>query len=54
MHTVVIVEYQRRASEPARALCTLPFGPYSKGLVTFLIYPSDDLALVVKIQWIGD
>ena len=47
-------EYQREPSEPARALRTLPFGPHSQGLVTFLIYPPGDLVLVVKIQWIGD
>jgi hypothetical protein len=57
MDAAVIVdpaEYQRRPSEPAEALRTLPFGPHSQGLVTFLIYPPDDLVLVVKIQWIGD
>ena len=57
MDAVVIVdpaEYQRRPGEPAGALRTVPFGPYSQGLVTFLIYPPDDLVLVVKIQWIGD
>jgi hypothetical protein len=57
MDAVVIVdpaEYQRRPSEPARALRTLSFGPHSQGLVTFLTYPPDDLVLVVKIQWIGD
>ena len=57
MDAVVIVdpaEYQRRPGEPSRSLRTLPFGPYSQGLVTFLIYPPDDLALVVKIQRIGD
>jgi hypothetical protein len=57
MDAVVIIdpaEYQRRPSEPARALRTLPFGPHSQGLVTFLTYPPDDLVLVVKIQWIGD
>jgi hypothetical protein len=57
MDAVVIVdpaEYQRRPSEPAAALRTLPFGPRSQGLITFLIYPPDDLVLVVKIQWIGD
>jgi hypothetical protein len=57
MDAVVIVdpaEYQRRPSEPARALRTLPFGPHSQGLVTFLTYPPDNLVLVVKIQWIGD
>ena len=57
MDAAVIVdpaEYQRRRGEPAAALRTLPFGPHSQGLITFLIYPPDDLVLVVKIQWIGD
>jgi len=59
MDAVVIVdpaEYQRHPDEPPdpAALRTLPFGPHGKGLVTFLIYPPDDLALVVKIQWLGD
>ncbi len=57
MDAVVIIDpadYQRRPSEPAGALRTLPFGSHSQGLVTFLIYPPDDLVLVVKIQWIGD
>lgn len=47
-------EYQRRPDEPTTALRTLPFGPHSEGLVTFLVYPPDDLVLVVKIQWLGD
>ena len=57
MDAVVIIdpaEYQSRPGEPAGALRTLPFGHHSRGLVTFLIYPPDDLVLVVKIQWIGD
>ena len=29
------------------------FGPDGGGLVTFLVYPPDDLVLVVKIQWLG-
>jgi len=37
---------------PARLL-TLPFGPHHQGLVTFLVYPPDDLALV-RIQWLGN
>ena len=56
MDAVVIVdpaEYQGRPGEPNRAQRTLPFGPHSQGLVTFLIYPPDDLVLVVKIQWLG-
>jgi len=57
MDAAVIVDpegYQRQPCEPGRTLRTLPFGPHSQGLVTFLIYPPDDLVLVVKIQWIGD
>jgi hypothetical protein len=56
MDAVVIVDpadYQSRPGEPNRNLRTLPFGPHSQGLVTFLIYPPDDLVLVVKIQWLG-
>jgi hypothetical protein len=56
MDAVVIVdpaEYQGRPGEPNRALRTLPFGPHNQGLVTFLIYPPDNLVLVVKIQWLG-
>ena len=29
------------------------FGPDGGGLVTFLVYPPDDLVLVVKVQWLG-
>lgn len=57
MDAVVIIdpaEFQRRPGEPAGNLRTLPFGPNSQVLVTFLIDPPDDLVLVVKIQWIGD
>ena len=59
MDAVVIVDpvqYQRRRDErddvsmPLRAL---HFGPDGGGLVTFLVYPPDDLVLVVKIQWLG-
>ena len=32
---------------------SLHFGPDGEGLVTFLVYPPDDLVLVVKIQWLG-
>jgi hypothetical protein len=59
MDAVVIddpAEYQRhptnRPTPPPRAPC--PLGPHGQGLVTFLMYPPDDLALVVKIQWLGD
>jgi hypothetical protein len=59
MDAVVIVDpvqYQRRRDErddvfmPVRSL---HFGPDGGGLVTFLVYPPDDLVLVVKIQWLG-
>jgi hypothetical protein len=59
MDAVVLVdpvEYQRHAgehSEPAALLRTLHFGAHHQGLVTFLIYPPDDLVLVVRIQWLG-
>ena len=55
MDAVIIVDpgqYQIRPGEPDRAVRTLPFGPHSQGLVTFLIHPPDDLVLVVKIQWL--
>jgi hypothetical protein len=35
-------------------LRALHFGQHSEALVTFLVYPPDDLVLVVKIQWLGD
>jgi hypothetical protein len=57
MDAVVIVdpaEYHRSPGETRRTMRTLPFGPHGQGLVTFLIYPPDDLVLVIKIQWIGD
>lgn len=59
MDAVVLVdpaEYQRHPNEPTSpsVLRTLSFGPHSEGLVTFLIYPPDDLVLVVRIQWLGD
>jgi hypothetical protein len=60
MDAVVIVdplEYQRRVDEPGNPpapLRTLHFGPHQEGLVTFLVYPPDDLVLVVRIQWLGD
>jgi len=31
----------------------LHFGSDGEGLVMFLMYPPDDLVLVVKIQWLG-
>lgn len=60
MDAVVIVDpvqYQRRRDERDDVwmpLRTLHFGPHDEGLVTFLVYPPDDLVFVVKIQWIGD
>jgi hypothetical protein len=60
MDAVVIVDpvhYQRRHDEPddrAAPLRTLHFGPRNEGLVTFLVYPPDDLVLVVRIHWLGD
>ena len=60
MDAVVIVdpiEYQRHPNEPSdpsKLLRTLHFGQHHEGLVTFLVYPPDDLVLVVKIQWLGE
>jgi len=60
MDAVVIVDpvqYQRRHGERddmSMPLRTLHFGPHDEGLVTFLVYPPDDLVLVVKIQWLGE
>ena len=57
MDAVVIVDpvqYQRRRDERDDAsLRSLHFGPDGGGLVTFLVYPPDDLVLVVKVQWLG-
>ena len=56
MDAVVIVdpmEYQRSPGGPSKPLRTLYFGPHSEGLVTFLVYPPDDLVLVTRIQWLG-
>jgi len=39
--------------DPAKLLRTLHFGQHHEGLVTFLVYPPDDLVLVVGIQWLG-
>ena len=48
------VQYQRRRDERNDAsLRSLHFGPDGGGLVTFLVYPPDDLVLVVKVQWLG-
>ena len=61
MDAVVIVdpvEYQRRPDEPPDSppapMRTLHFGQHYEGLVTFLVYPPDELVLVVKIQWLGE
>jgi hypothetical protein len=60
MDAVVIsdpIQYQGHPGEPADAaklLRTLHFGQHHQGLVTFLIYPPDDLVLVVRLQWLGD
>ncbi len=59
MDAVVIVDplqYQRRRDEcddVFKPLRSLHFGPDGGCLVTFLVYPPDDLVLVVKIQWLG-
>jgi hypothetical protein len=59
MDAVVFVDpvrYQRRSDERddvSMPLRSLHFGPDGGGLVTFLVYPPDDLVLVVKIQWLG-
>ena len=59
MDAVVIedpVQYQRRRDERddvSMPLRSLHVGPDGGGLVTFLVYPPDDLVLVVKIQWLG-
>jgi hypothetical protein len=60
MDAVVIVDpidYQRHSgerSDPPAPLRTLHFGRHHEGLVTFLVYPPDELVLVVRIQWLGD
>jgi len=59
MDAVVIVDpvqYQRRRDERedvSMLLRSLHFGSDGAGLVTFLMYPPDDLVPVVKIQWLG-
>ena len=50
------VQYQRRRDERddvSMPLRSLAFRPDGAGLVTFLVYPPDDLVPVVKIQWLG-
>jgi hypothetical protein len=59
MDAVVIpdpVQYQRGRDERddvSMPLRSLHFGPDAGGLVTFLVYPPDDVMLVVRIQWLG-
>ena len=59
MDAVVIVDpvqYQRRRDERDEVtvpLRSLHFGQDGGGLVRFLVYPPDDLVLVVKIRWLG-
>jgi hypothetical protein len=51
------IDYQRHPgerSDPPAPLRTLHFGRHHEGLVTFLVYPPDELVLVVRIQWLGD
>jgi hypothetical protein len=51
------IDYQRHPGEPSNPpapLRTLHFGQHHEGLVTFLVYPPDDLVLVVRVQWLGD
>jgi hypothetical protein len=51
------VQYQRRPDERediSMPLRTLHFGRQDERLVTFLVYPPDDLLLVVRIQWLGN
>jgi hypothetical protein len=59
MDAVVLVdpiEYQRHPGEPSDPpplLRALHFGHHNEGLVTFLVYPPDDLVLVVRVHWLG-
>jgi hypothetical protein len=56
MEAVVIVDpmqYQRYPGEPGKPMRSLHFGQHDEGPVTFLIYPPDELVLVVQIQWLG-
>jgi hypothetical protein len=51
------VQYQRRRDESENRpmpLRTLHFGRHQERLVTFLVYPPDDLVLAVKIQYRAD
>jgi hypothetical protein len=56
MEAVTIVDpadYGMALGDQSRPLRTLAFGPHGEGLVTFLVYPPDELVLVVRIQWLG-
>jgi hypothetical protein len=56
MEAVTIVDpadYGMAPGDPNRPVRTLAFGPHGEGLVTFLVYPPDELVLVVRIQWLG-
>ena len=56
MEAVTIVDpadYGRAPGDPDRPVRTLAFGPHGEGLVTFLVYPPDELVLVARIQWLG-
>jgi hypothetical protein len=59
MDAVVIVDpvqYQRRRAERddvSMPLRSLHLGPEGGCLVTFLVYPPDDLVLRVRSQWLG-
>ncbi|MGH3394067.1 MAG: hypothetical protein ACRDPO_05190 [Streptosporangiaceae bacterium] len=53
MDAVVIVdpqEYQLAPGDSSKPLRTLHFGPHNEGLVTFLVYPPDDLVLVAALR----
>jgi hypothetical protein len=51
---VDLIEYQRSPGDARKPLRTLYFGRQNQGLVTFLVYPPDDLVLVTRIQWLGE
>jgi hypothetical protein len=46
-------EYRREPDERPGQLRNLAFGPHGQGLVTFLVYPPDELVLIVRVQWLG-
>ncbi|MGP7999736.1 MAG: hypothetical protein ACLPKI_20825 [Streptosporangiaceae bacterium] len=48
------MEYQSHAgeaSDPPAPLRMLHSGQHHEGLVTFLVYPPDDLVRIVRLQW---